>query len=214
MKWGSGGGQFEKAPSGSHLARCYAVVDLGTQPQPDFQGEHRPPARMVRLSFELPNSKMAGTYREEDKGRPFAVHIHAKMSLHPKANLRKYMEGWRGKKFDDESVKAFDPRKLVGLPCRLALVENGDYVNVDSISPLNKDEVKKLPKVINEPVFFSLEPDEFSAVDFEKLSERTQEKIARSPEYVAATSGAAPGEEPQGDPPPDPGEGGSDDVGF
>lgn len=199
MKWKESGTQFEKAPSGSHVARCYALVDLGTQPQRPFQGEERPPARMVRISFELPTEKMLGTFDEKAKGRPFSVHVTLKQSLHPKANLRRYLEGWRGKKFTPETIATFDPKKLIGLPCRLALVENGDYINVDSISPLGKDDVKKMPKAVNAPVFLSLEPEEFEQEMFNQLSEKTRAKIAASPEYKIFEGGATAGEEPQAD---------------
>lgn len=197
MKWRESGTQFEKPPCGSQLARCYALVDLGTQPQKPYQGEERPPARMVRISFELPTAKMLGTFDDKVKGKPFSVHVTVKQSLHVKANLRRLLEGWRGKKFDAESIAAFDPKKLVGLPARLALVENGEYVNVDSISLLTKDEAKKLPKIVNPPVFVSLEADEFDQEMFNALSEKTRLKIAASPEYRALESGATEADGPQ-----------------
>lgn len=201
MKWSEGGsGKFEKAPSGSHLARAYALVDLGTQTH-TWQGETKM-SRDVRISFELPFTKMTGEFHPESKGKPFSVHITTKQSLHPKANLRRYLEGWRGKKFDADSIEKFDPKKLVGLPCRLALVENGDYVNVDSISPLTKEEAKKMPKLVNAPVFLSLDPEEFEQEMFEALNQRTRDKIAASPEYKALEGGATEAEAPQDDAPP------------
>ncbi len=214
MKWKEGQ-QFENPPAGSHCARCYSLVDLGTQ-QHTFQGETRV-SRDVRISFELPHARMTGKYNPEVKGKPFAVHLTVKQSLHTKANLRRYLEGWRGKKFDKESVETFDPKKLVGLPCRLALIENGDYVNVDSISPLTKAEAKALPKQVNPPVFLSLVPEEFDAKVFESLHEKTREKIAKTPEFVALDNPTA-AEEAQSDAPEGdgPGEGvpENDDVPF
>lgn len=196
MRWNEGGGQFEKTPSGNFIARCYAVIDMGTQLQKGFQGGPDTHARKVRISFELPTEKMEGIYDEKAKGKPFSVHLNAKQSLHPKANLRKMLEGWRGKKFTAESIATFDPRKLVGLPCRVTLVENGDYTNIESISPLAKSD--KCPKQVNPSIYFSL--DEFDAETFEKLGKKTQEKIALSPEYKMVAGNSESGEEPQEEP--------------
>lgn len=187
MKWKEGS-QFENAPAGSHLARCYALIDLGTQVH-SWQGETRT-QRDVRLSFELPYAPMKGTYNAEVKGKPFSVHLTVKQSLHPKSTLRRYLEGWRGKKFDAQSVEEFNPKNLIGLPCRLSLIENGDYVNIDGIAPATKDEAKAMPKLINPSVFFALDED-FSHDVFKQLHEKTREKIAQSPEYRQLTDGGS-----------------------
>lgn len=191
MKWKEGQ-QFENPPAGSHIARCYAVIDLGTQPH-TFQ-DKASVSRDVRLSFELPEERMEGLYNADVKGKPFSVHVTKKQSLHPKAGLRALLEGWRGRKFSKEELQGFDSKKMVGAPCRITLVENGDYINVSAISPLGKKE--KCPKQVNPSVFFSLEEEEFDPKTYKALHEKTREKIANSPEYKALFGG----EEPQGEP--------------
>src|SRR6266550_2128870 len=146
MKW-SAGTQFERAPIGSHIARCWSVVDLGTQSKKAFQSDGIVHERQVKISFELPTEKMEGVFDPKNKGRVFSVTQTFKQSLHPKANLRKMLAGWRGKDFKTpEEIEAFDPKKLPGLPCRINLVENGEYVNIASVAPLGKGE--KCPKQI------------------------------------------------------------------
>ncbi len=142
MKWKETGTQFEKPPVGSHIAICYGLIDLGSQPHTFQNKVHL--QRDVRISFELPTEKMEGTYDEKVKGKPFSVHVTTRQSLHAKANLRKLLEGWRGKKFDAESLEKFEPKKIVGLPCRVTLIESkdGQYVNVESVSPLSKKDKK------------------------------------------------------------------------
>lgn len=185
MKW-SNSKQFEKAPAGSHLARCYMVVDLGTQPRA-FQGVTHL-ERQVRLAFELPTEKMEGLYDDKSKGRPFSVGQNCKQSLHPKANLRKLLVGWRGRDFKDAAeVEAFDPKKLVGLPVRINLVESGEYMNIASLAPVGKAE--KMPKAINKPVYLSLDPEEFDKAVYDSLHKGMQDKIAASPEYKAMFGG-------------------------
>ena len=200
----SEGGQYENPPCGSHIARCYSLVDLGTQ-QHTF-GQETWAQRDVRISWELPGELMAGLYNPDVKGKPFAVHLTLKQSLHPKSRLRKILVGWRGRDFTKEEAASFDPKKLIGLACRVSLVQsqNGDFINVDSVAPLGKAE--KCPKKVNAAVFFSLEPAEFDIKSFGQLGEKTQERIKKSPEWQALAAG-----EQQPDPEPEPDDGGQPD---
>lgn len=209
MKFNAGQ-QFENPPAGNHIARCYGLVDLGTQKHPGFQGGPERMSRDVRINFELPNEKMEGIYNPECKGRVFSVSTTVKQSLHPKARLTALLTGWRGKAFTKEDIEKFDPRGLLGKPCRLTLVQNdAGYINIESISPLGKIKDAKgkavfepCPKQVNKTVYFSLEPDEFDQKVFDALHEKTREKIMATPEWAALTEPAG-AEAPQADAPPD-----------
>ena len=195
----------EKAPSGNHIARCVSIIDLGTQHHNGFNGGEPWTSRDVRIGFELPMEKMLGTYNEKFAGKPFGVNVTCKQSLFATAKLRKYIEGWRGKKLTKEETAAFDCKKLLGVACRLSLIENGDFTNIDGISPLSKvaGKAEVCPKAINPLVYFDLE--HFDQAVFDKLGKATQEKIAKSPEYAALTSGGGEaGAEPPGDPSDEP----------
>jgi len=202
MKWKESGTQFESVPPGSHIARCYGCIDLGTQPKV-FNGETHL-ERQVQISFELPALKMEGKYDPKAKGKPMMASRKFKQSLHPKANLRKFLEGWRGRAFKPGEAEQFDPKKLPGLPCRVNVVESQDGTRtfIDSIAPLGKGE--KIPKQINPSVYLSLDPEEFDSATFDKLSNGLKERIAKSPEFIALENGGA-GEEAQGDAPTDDG---------
>src|SRR6185295_3532385 len=134
----SEGGQFENPPAGSHIARCIQLIDMGTQ-EHSWNNETWT-SRDVRIVFELPNELMEGLYDAKIKGKPFAIGMTLKQSLHQASRMRQMLEGWRGKAFDVESIKAFSPKSLLGKPCRLALVEKGNFVNIDGISALGKGE--------------------------------------------------------------------------
>jgi hypothetical protein len=183
MRWNEGGsGEFERPPAGSHLARCYALIDLGSQDQ-EFQGK-RMLKRKVRLMFELPYEKMEGLYKPELKGKPFSQMLQVTQSLHEKSTLRKLLEGWRGKRFDAAGIEAFQPKSLVGQVCRLNLIEgNGGYMNVDGIAPVTAQERKAIPAQHNPSVYISLERDEFDLRAFDSLSDKTKDKIRNSPEW-------------------------------
>lgn len=182
MRW-SEGGKFENPEPGSHLARCYAVIDLGSQPH--TWGDEIKLSRDVRISFELPHSLMEGLYNAEMRGKPFTAHLTVKQSLHPAARLRKLLEGWRGKRFEAASIEAFNPSNLVGQCCRLSLIlSDSGYVNIDSIATAKKDEIASMPAKFNAGVFFSLAPEEFSQRVFDGLSDKTKEKIKATPEWA------------------------------
>jgi hypothetical protein len=200
------GGQFENPPAGSVIGRCIQLIDLGTQQHQGFQGSAPWNSRDVRIVFELPEELMEGKYDPKLKGKPFAVSVTVKQSLHASAKLRKLLEGWAGKKFTAEKVAVFDPKKLLNQPARLSLIENNGFINIDGIAPLGKKD--KCPKRVNPIVFFSLEEAEYDEAVFKKLGQKTQEKIQKSPEW-AAISGDAPAAQddapPEGadDPPPE-----------
>ncbi len=177
--------QYENPPVGNHVARCCSIVDLGSQPHLNKKTGEEWMQRDVMLVWELPHEQMSD-------GKPFTARTTLKQSLHEASKLRGLLESWRGKKFDADSLSAFDPKKLLGTTCRITLVEAGQYVNVASVSPLGKGD--KCPDAINKPLFFSLDESEFSPSVLAELSEKLQEKIKASPEYkqLMQESGAEP----------------------
>src|SRR5579864_8353527 len=109
----SGGGNYDPAPEGNHVAVCFAAIDFGTQP-PTFPGatEHK---RIVYIGWELPDEKTSD-------GRPFTIGKQYTYSSHPKSTLRRDLEAWRGKKFSDSEIEDFDIAKLIGAGCMIGIV--------------------------------------------------------------------------------------------
>ena len=165
----TGGGTFENPPAGAYPAVCTKMIDLGTQ-EVSWQGAIKY-AHKVKIVFEL-DEKMTD-------GRPFITMRDFTVSLHEKAALRIFLKNWRGRDFTDEELRGFDPKVLIGKGCLLSLVENGEYVNIDSVMKLPKG--MEAPVPVNPTVFFSLA--EFDQAEFDKLSPKIQEKIMKSPEY-------------------------------
>ena len=120
-------GDYEGAPAGSHPAVLVAMIDLGTQ-KTEFKGETKI-ARQVFLAWELTSEKKAN-------GSNFVVGKTYTMSFARKANLRALVEKWRGKAFSED--EKFDLDKLLGKPCVVSIVQNGNYTNVDSASQPTK----------------------------------------------------------------------------
>lgn len=206
------GKAFEEAPPGCHLAVCYGVVDLGTQTH-TWQEQTRT-ARELRIFWELPNEKMKGTYEPEKKGQPYMISRRFTASLHPKATLRAFLEGWRGKKFEKEELQGWEVGKLINVPCQLTLVKNGDYIDVSSATPLAKGMKKPAGKLFNEPLLFSLEAEEYEQEVFERLGKRTQETIMKSPEWAKLEAGGEPAEPEAPEPGTEGAPAANDDVPF
>lgn len=176
----SEGGDFSPPPAGVFTAICYRFIDLGTQ-QTQYQGQTKH-QRKIMLSWEItdPDEHM-------EDGRPYSISSRYTWSMSDKATLRKTLESWRGKPFDeaDFGEGGFDTRNLIGAPCMLSIVhkdvEGKTYANISSVTRLPK----QLPpgSLTNETVYFSL--DEFDNAVFSKLSESLQTTIKASPEYQA-----------------------------
>lgn len=177
---------FEMAPPGVYTARCYRLIDLGTQ-KSTYQGETKS-ARKLLLSFELLSDEP--TERMSD-GRAFSVSRRFTVSLGDKAALRAFIESWRGRALTQEEITAgFDIGRIVGVYGLLNLVESErdgrTYSNIASISPLPKNMPR--PEGENPSTLFDMAAPDWAV--FDALSDRLKEQISDSPEYKAARQAA------------------------
>jgi len=179
MKVSGNGGGFQSPEPGTWGAVCTRVIDLGTQVT-TWQGKQKK-ARKVLLGWEL-DQKMTD-------GRPFLATSRFTASIHPKATLGKFLDGWRGRSFTDEERQGFDLKALLGAPCLLTLVQDGDYTNVSSAAKLPKGMAPLAP---SGPILH-LELDAFNAEVYGQLSEGLRATIAKSPEYDKAQGGQGVG---------------------
>lgn len=183
----SSGGEFPLQPSGTHLAVLYQIIHLGTQ-EIKYQNQTKP-VDQVRLVFEL-----HGEECQLPDGKPMAISKTFSKSGHEKSGLRLFMEKWRGKKFSDEELEAFDFRTMLGKACLMTIVhkesENGTFANIDGATRLMAGMTAPTPK--NELLFVSLEDGEYDPKAFNKLSEKVKEKIWKSPQYMAIQGLSAP----------------------
>jgi hypothetical protein len=178
-------GNFEATPPGLHLARCYRIVDVGTQ-KTEYLGTVKY-LRKVMLGWEIFAQNEDGTPQMMRDGRPFAIFKNYTMSWADKATLRKDLQSWRGKPFSQEEMRRFDLKTILGVFCMLNVIERTGqdgkmYVNVDGISPVPA-QIRKmgLPTAVNKDELFNLsEPD---MALFETFSANLKAKIEASPEW-------------------------------
>jgi hypothetical protein len=189
------GGTFETAPAGTHVARCFGLIDMGTQTDA-FEGR-KTIARKVSIRFELP---MELQTTGENEGQPFQLSKTYTLSLHKKAGLRGALESWRSRPFTEDELKGFDLRKVMGAPCMLSVIHTEEgKAKIASVSSVVKG--MQVPAPVNPTVYFSLDPLEFSQQIYDGLGEWFRNKISESPEYKTLKSGKSQQtEEWNGDP--------------
>ena len=131
---------FEIAPAGNHIAILNGIVDLGIQPG---RGMYPTPRREVYIRFELCNERIKFQKDGRDVEGPMSIGRTFTASMSEKANLRKFIEGWFGKKFQtDGAAEAFEFKQLLGRKCLLNVTHNEragkTYANIESAAPLPK----------------------------------------------------------------------------
>lgn len=187
-------GNFEPAPAGTHVARCYGCVSLGTQ-----HSELYADAFKVMLMFELPYEIIQS---QEYGERPMTVSKEYTLSLGKKANLRKHLDAWRGKAFTEEELKGFEVSNVVGAPCQLTIVHSqsgtgSTYAKIESITGLAKG--MTCPSQAHASIKYEVEHKDNEV--FKALPEWIRKKIEGCEEWKP--SGATPSTPTQTEPEPE-----------
>lgn len=107
---------FVNMPEGTYAARCYQVIDIGTQKieYPYKSGNFKYQEKLI-LSFETPDIKM-------EDGKPFIIHQEYTASLNEKARLRGHLESWRGRAFTPEELRQFYIGDVLGKACVISVI--------------------------------------------------------------------------------------------
>jgi len=190
---------FKNVPAGSHLGRCYRIVDLGSQ-KSEYMGEIKI-QRKIMVGWELFGEDDEGVSLLTDDGKPMAIFKNYTLSWAENATLRKDLQSWRNKPWTDSEAKRFDLKSILNQYCMLNVIHkdsNGKtYANVATISPV-PSMIKQagLPKPVNANQIFTLaEPD---MVLFETFGKGLRDKIMNSPEWTMY-AGRSPEKAPMAD---------------
>jgi hypothetical protein len=171
--------EFKIAPVGSHLARLYRIIDLGTQTS-EYMGQTKM-LRKVKFFWELHGDDL-----KTDDGKPLIQTRNYTLSLGDKASLRKDLESWRGKSFTDDELRGFDISKLLDKWCMVTVqhrtANNGNvYADAVAITPVPAIVQKAgVPQGVNPCVLFDLQ--RFDQEVFDSLSQGLKDQIMQSAE--------------------------------
>lgn len=173
----------ELIPEGSYDAICYGVIELGTHTRVSKFGTKTNPE--IMLMFEIPELEM--TYEKDGKEvtAPRVINQKFNQFMADKANLRKFLEAWRGKSFTDEEVSSFSVENVLGKGITLAIEhsQDGKYANIKSVAPLHKS--VKLGKPHNDIINFGIA--DLDSPAFGALYPWVQKIITESEEYKSFT---------------------------
>lgn len=153
-------GDFIPAPAGAHRAVCVDVVDLGIISK-SWEGKERK-VHEVRVVWQIDELMENGTL--------FIASQRYTLSLDPKANLRKMIEGWVGTVFTTElEAEGFDVETLIGQSGIVTIThragsKGGVFANVTAVSPLMKGMVPMhavgYTRVVERPAGTPVQDDE------------------------------------------------------
>ena len=183
----SGGGSFTPVAPGMHLARCYRIVDLGTQ-KSEYQGKVNH-LQKVMIQFEVHGEDENGNALVTSKGEPMSISKNFTLSLAEKATLRKDLQTWRGREFTADELRGFELKNVLGAWAMITAAKsiggNGkEYTNIVSINPVPVA-IKKagLPEGFNKLAMFVIEEPDMELL--ETFGNGLREKITSSPEWRA-----------------------------
>ena len=181
-----GGGTFTPVPPGMYLARCYRIVDLGTQ-KSEYLGQIKNLPK-VMLQFEVHGEDDAGKPLVTAKGEPMSISKNFTLSLAEKATLRKDLQTWRGREFTAEELRGFQIDNVLGAWAMIAITKamgnNGkEYTNIANINSVPKAMKATLPEGHNKCAAFYIENPDMDM--FETFSDNLRAKIEQSPEWQA-----------------------------
>jgi hypothetical protein len=180
-------GDFKQVPAGLHLARCYRIVDIGTQ-RTEYDGVEKL-QRRVSLFWELHGKDDNGESLVTERGEPLGIFKNYTQSWHEKASLRIDLQSWRNKPFTESEMKKFDISNILGSWCMVTVIQrpgkNGKmYSNVGGISPVPSI-IKQagLPDGVNPLKEFDLKNPDYEL--FDTFGKGLKERIEASPEWKA-----------------------------
>lgn len=186
--------EFKLVPAGTHLARLYRIVDLGTQTT-TYQGETKQ-QRKVMFGWEIHGEEDDGTPMLTDEGKPMAIFKNYTLSWNEAATLRKDLQAWRGTPWTDKEAARFDLKNVLGQWCMLNIIhrpgqsDGKTFANVAGIAPVPQFLKKQgLPEGHNDLQLFRLGEPDWEL--FETFSKGLKAKIESSPEYQSMKRQAA-----------------------
>ena len=127
--------EIPPCPEGPQRLVCCDIVDHGNVVDGFGKTKHK-----ITLIWQsehiLPNNPEYGEFA----GKPFIVQRRFTLSLHERAELRRYLESWRGRKFTPEELKGFALGKLIGANAYGQIIQmtkpRGTFAEVIALMPL------------------------------------------------------------------------------
>ena len=163
--------------AGNYMARVVQVLDLGLQPQRPYQGEEKPPAQEIMVTYELGTEFLVDADGNDQVDKPRWLSETFPLR-HAKSELAKSTK--RMKSFDPNNNLQGDFSRLPSMTCTVTVgqwVSKQDSTKTGN-SVLNITPAMKgfpVPELVNPPKIFDL--DEPNMETFGSLPDWLQDKI-------------------------------------
>lgn len=189
----------KKAPilePANYPGRLVQVIDLGLQPQHPWQGEEKPPAYDLWITYELGTEFLKDEDGNDDPEKPRWVSerfsLYSLQSDRAKSTKRYHA-------LDPNEIHGGDWAELLGEPCLIALVTSkcGRYNNVGATSVPIKG--MAVPELVNPTKAFDLSDPDMEV--FESLPDFLKEIIKGNLEYQGSQLQSLLEGQPVGSPP-------------
>jgi len=179
------GGGFTPVPPGSHVARCYRIIDMGTQ-RTEYKGDVKLQHKIM-MQFEVHSEDDNGVPLTTSKGEPMSISKNYTLSLSDKATLRADLESWRGRSFTEDELRGFELKNILGVWAMITVVKSQgndgkSYTNIASVNPIPKTMKASLPDGFNEVKMFTISDPDMAL--FSTFGEKLQAKIKAAPEWT------------------------------
>ena len=185
----TGGADFEPVPEGVYRGICYALYDLGTH----YDEMYKKDSHQCLIMWELPDADPIEIEKDGvKKTMPRSISKFYTLSLGDRANLRKDLEGWRGRGFTPVELEGFDIKNILGVACQIQVIhktnQKGD-VKQKVAAVLAMPQGSEAITAVNALRYFSFE-------DNMDLPAETTDGIAKiitsSKEWIERQDGGAP----------------------
>jgi hypothetical protein len=134
------GTNYTPAPQGTHAAVCVDVVDLGII-ETTYSGKTKKQYK-IKIVWQIDETR--------GDGKPFIVSKRYTNSLHEKASMRKDLESWRGRPFEEAELEQFDLEVLLSVGAMVNVIHNvkdgSTYANVAAVMKLPKGVAAPTPR--------------------------------------------------------------------
>ncbi len=129
-------------PAGGQRIICVDFVNHGLQPNKFKAGKFQRKGTLYWLSEHL----IDDPEQPEWHGKPYLLQRRFTLSLDERANLRSFLEAWRGRRFTEEEAAGFHLTKLLGVNAYAQVMHEvktrGTFAEISSIMALPKEMTK------------------------------------------------------------------------
>jgi hypothetical protein len=183
---GSNSKPADAMEAGNYPCRIVQVIDLGLQPQRAWEGQEKPPAPCIMVTYEFVDEFMKDDDGKEltDKPRWLSEEFPLRSLDSELAKSTKRM-----KALDPNSVLDGDWAKLVETPCMVTVTTSEGkgknagrtFNNIGGVSIMRSRDAEKCPELANPPKILDLDTPDIEI--FKSLPDWLQDKVKANLEF-------------------------------